>query len=120
MMTVEQLAKIAHEANRAYCETLGDTSQPRWEDAPDWQQESARMGVVFHLEHPEASASASHESWLAQKEKEGWVWGETKNPEKKEHPCCVPYEKLPEEQQIKDYLFRGIVHAISDTFTVRI
>ena len=31
---------------------------------------------------------------------------------KKEHPCFVPYEELPTEQKAKDFLFRGVVHAL--------
>lgn len=41
MMTVEQIvrvAHVAHEVNRAYCQSLGDNSQPTWEDAPHWQR----------------------------------------------------------------------------------
>ena len=34
--------------NRAYCLALGDTSQPAWDEAPDWQQSSARSGVTGH------------------------------------------------------------------------
>jgi hypothetical protein len=29
-MTAIQIAQIVHEANRAYCQTLGDDSQPLW------------------------------------------------------------------------------------------
>ena len=35
-MKVEQIAQVAHELNKAYCESLGDNSQPSWEDAPEW------------------------------------------------------------------------------------
>lgn len=48
-MNIEQIARIAHETNRVYCATLGDTSQPAWDDAPDWQRQSAIKGVEFHL-----------------------------------------------------------------------
>jgi len=27
------IAKVCHEANRAYCESIGDNSQLSWEDA---------------------------------------------------------------------------------------
>ncbi len=47
--------------NRAYCESLGDYSFGPWEDAPEWQKAANRAGVVFHLCHPEAPPSASHE-----------------------------------------------------------
>jgi hypothetical protein len=112
-MNIQEIAKITHEANRAYCQTLGDYSQMPWEDSPTWQRESAIMGVEFNIANPDAPASASHDSWLEQKRKDGWRLGPVKNAEAKEHPCFVPYEDLPEEQKAKDYLFKGIVAALS-------
>ena len=111
-----QIARVAHEVNRAYCQALGDDSQPAWEDAPQWQRDSALLGVKLHTENPNAGAQASHESWMSQKLTEGWEYGPTKDPEAKRHPCIVPFDALPVEQQAKDYLFRGVVHAVSSTF----
>lgn len=112
-MNIQEIAKICHDANRAYCQTIGDYSQLPWEDCPDWQRESAIKGVEFNVASPYAPASASHESWLEQKRMDGWRFGPVKNAEAKEHPCFVPYEDLPEEQRIKDYLFKGIAVALS-------
>jgi hypothetical protein len=112
-MDDRQVAKVAHEVNRAYCEALGDTSQPTWEDSPDWQRGSAILGVRFHRENAGASPEDAHNEWLKEKELDGWKWGEVKEPEKKLHPCCVPYSALPVEQRAKDYIFRGIVHALT-------
>jgi hypothetical protein len=111
-MKIEQIAEVAHETNRVYCETVGDFSQPSWHNAPEWQKQSATNGVEFHLDNPEAGCSASHENWLKEKYAEGWIYGEVKDPEKKEHPCCVPYTELPEEQRVKDALFVGVVRAL--------
>ena len=112
---VEQVARVAHEANRAYCESIGDNSQPKWEEAPDWQKRSATNGVLFHLKNlsmgSEPAPSASHDSWLKEKTEDGWKFGPVKNPETKDHPCFVPYEDLPFEQRMKDYLFSAIVSA---------
>lgn len=113
-MTIENVAQIAHELNKAYCESIGDNSQPTWENAPEWQKSSAINGVRFHLANPDASPSASHDSWLKQKTEEGWKYGEVKNPETKEHPCFVPYEQLPTEQKAKDYIFRQTVHSLKN------
>lgn len=109
-MTDEQIAKVCHEANRAYCEALGDHSQPTWENAADWQKTSALKGVQLHLsgEHP---PSASHESWMQEKLDTGWKYGPVKNPLIKEHPCMVPFDQLPIEQQRKDILFKNVVEA---------
>lgn len=112
-MQVEQIAKVCHEANRAYCENIGDNSQPTWENAPDWQKKSAVTGVQYHLDNPNSKPEDSHNSWLKEKEADGWKYGEVKNPETKEHPCYVPYEQLPVEQQKKDYLFLGVVRALA-------
>lgn len=116
-MIAEDIARVAHEVNRAYCEAIGDNSQPVWESAPDWQKQSTVVGVYFHLTNPNATPEASHEIWLAQKEAEGWKYGPVKNPEAKEHPCFVPYAELPENQKAKDYLFRGVVHALRHLVT---
>lgn len=110
---VETIARACHEVNRAYCAALGDLSQPTWEDAPDWQKNSARAGVTMHLANPNAGPQASHESWMAQKQAEGWIFGAVKRPEAKEHPCMVPFDQLPPEQQAKDYIFRAVVHAMA-------
>ena len=113
-MTVEQIAQVAHEVNKAYCEAIGDNSQTSWEDAPAWQKESAVLGVMFHVENPDAGPDASHNSWMKQKVDTGWVYGEEKNPEAKTHPCIVPFEELPLGQQVKDFLFRQVVHSLKD------
>lgn len=107
----EVIARACHEVNRAYCEALGDHSQPSWEDAPAWQRESARMGVDLHM-MGDFGPEASHISWMKQKVDDGWVYGPEKNPEKKEHPCLVPFDQLPREQQAKDFIFRAVVHAL--------
>jgi RyR domain. len=54
-----------------------------------------------------------HQNWLDQKKKDGWVYGKTKDAEKKTHPCMVPYSDLPKEQQVKDHLFHAIVSILT-------
>jgi hypothetical protein len=108
------IAKVAHEINKSYCESIGDMTQPTWEDAPEWQKSSAIKGVDFHLANPDATSEQSHESCLKQKTEEGWKYGEVKNPETKEHPCFRPYNELPEAQRSKDYLFRQVIHSLKE------
>jgi hypothetical protein len=111
-MKVEQIAEICHEANRVYCKSIGDSSQPTWADAPDWQKKSAITGVKYHMENPNSLPEDSHNSWLREKEVDGWSYGDVKDSVAKTHPCFVPYAELPVEQQKKDYLFLGIVRAL--------
>ncbi len=117
--TVRDIAKVCHEANRAFCKTLGDNSQPSWDEASDWHRSSAIGGASYHLCELEAgrdpSPSDSHDNWLAVKEMEGWVYGEEKDPVAKTHPCFLPYSELPASQKQKDYIFGAIVKSFFDS-----
>lgn len=97
--------------NAAYCRSIGDMSQPDWLNAPEWQKQSAINGVRFHINNPDKGAESSHESWYAEKEAAGWSFGPVKDPTHKRHPCFVAYKELPAEQQVKDHIFRSVVHA---------
>jgi hypothetical protein len=66
------------------------------------------------MSNPDATPENSHEEWLKVKAFDGWVYGETKDPEKKIHPCMKPYRELPRDQRVKDYLFRAVVHSLRD------
>lgn len=105
-------AEAAHEANRLLCLALGDDSQPHWDDAPVWQRASAVAGVEQIWNDPSTTPEQSHANWLAVKEADGWVYGETKDPEAKTHPCMVPYDQLPEPQKLKDAMFGRVVRGV--------
>jgi len=108
------IGRIAHEVNRGYCHAIGDHSQVGWEDAPQWQIDAAIEQVRLTLANPKAGPEVSHETWMAQKIAEGWKWGEEKRPSLKLHPCIMPFDKLPVEQQAKDFIFRAVVLAIAN------
>ena len=107
------IAQECHETNRTYCKMIGDDSQVAWEDAPEWQRQSAINGVKYALEHPDVTPDKMHENWRREKLKDGWAWGPVKDPESKLHPCIVSYGDLPIEQQIKDWLFLTTVRRLS-------
>jgi hypothetical protein len=112
-MITEQIAKVCHEANRAYCQTQGDDTQSAWESAPAWQKESAIKGAQYARLNPEAAPQDQHDAWCQTKLAEGWRFGAVKDPAAKTHPCLVPYGELPVAQRRKDALFRAIVSALS-------
>ena len=113
MSNIIHIAMVCHEANRAYCITEGDHSQPLWPEATDWQIHSAIDGVEHALKYPEAGPEDSHQNWWAVKIADGWKYGEVKDPVAKTHPCMVPYDQLPEFQRKKDALFLAIVRALA-------
>lgn len=111
-MTIEQIAKVAHEANRAYCQTQKDYTQKPWDLAPEWIKESARDGVRFCQVDPSITPEHIHQQWCANRVKAGWVYGAVKDWKKKVHPCLVPYAELSVEQHRKDWLFVAVVMAL--------
>lgn len=108
-MTIEEIARLCHHANKAICEAAGDMSQVGWEQAAAWQRESAIAGVKWALAHPDASPGEQHAAWLAHKLADGWRLGPVKDAEAKVHPAMVPFEALPLQERMKDHVFRAVV-----------
>lgn len=50
----------------------------------------------------EAIAKNVHEVWSANRMADGWTYGPVRDDAKKETPCLVPYEDLPEEEKAYD------------------
>lgn len=50
----------------------------------------------------ELIAKNTHEVWSKNRIKDGWVYGESRDDEKKQHPCLIPYEELPEAEKEYD------------------
>jgi hypothetical protein len=111
MPSTEQIARVCHEANRGWCEANGDFSQVPWDAVALWQRESALVGVMVALSG--TTPQEQHQAWLEARIDDGWAWGKVKDPELKLHPCLVPYDALPPEQQPKDALFIAIVEALN-------
>lgn len=109
--TFEGIAKICHNANKAFCEYLGDNSQVDWEIASQEQKSSAINGVVLALAR-DLTPEQMHSEWKEFKVKQGWTYGPIKSEKDKVHPCIVPYDQLPQEQKFKDILFLAIVNSM--------
>ena len=92
-MTPVDIARVAHEVNRAYC--------------------ADQSGVRAILADPTTTPEQSHEGWTVVKVADGWVYGPVKDADAKTHPCLVPYSELPPEQRAKDAIFGGVVRALS-------
>lgn len=50
----------------------------------------------------ESLARNVHEVWAANRIAEGWTYGPVRDDDKKETPCLVPYEDLPEIEKAYD------------------
>lgn len=111
MLTVEQIAEVCHEANRALQRQTGEVVNFPWENTSEAMRNSVIDGVrgVIAGNTPEES----HANWCDYKAAEGWTYGEAKDFAAKTHPCMVHYASLPPEQRVKDSLFGAIVKALT-------
>lgn len=50
----------------------------------------------------EQMAKNVHEVWAQTRMEQGWTYGEQRDDTKKQHPCLVAYEELPEEEKEYD------------------
>ena len=50
----------------------------------------------------EQMAKNVHEVWAQSRLEQGWVYGEQRSDELKQHPCLVAYEELPEVEKAYD------------------
>ena len=69
-----RIARACHEANRALCASFGDHSQLPWDQAEQWQRDSAIAGVKFRLENPDAGDDCQHSAWMKDKIDNGWKY----------------------------------------------
>ncbi len=115
-MTDEQIlhiAKVCHEAHRAWCAAHGDHAHKPWDEAEEYQREGTLWGVRWVLDFPDASDEDHHDDWWVEKQKQGWTYGPVRDSIAKTHPGMVPYSEMPEYQRKKKPLFRAIVMALS-------
>jgi len=108
-----KIARVMHEAVRAWQKENGQEPAPPWSRAPQWMKTASYDGVVWRVNNPNAKASAQHDQWLSQKKKEGWKFGRVKDGVKKTHPLMVPYAKLPEFERRKDALVGAVVDSLT-------
>jgi hypothetical protein len=54
------------------------------------------------LELTEVLARHSHDVWAQRRLEEGWRYGAHRDDSRKEHPCLVPYQDLPESEKQYD------------------
>lgn len=68
----------------------------------------------------ESIAKNVHEVWSKNRMDEGWTYGPVRNDEKKETPCLVPYEELPEIEKAydRDTAFNTLKYIVSLGFKI--
>jgi hypothetical protein len=99
MNKIEFIANIRHIGWVTYQIAAG---QPYNEQINKDQYESLVDGIKFALDNPNITPEENHNNWMKMKVKQGWVYGEIKDFDKKTHPDLIPFNELPAIEQRKD------------------
>lgn len=104
-----QICRIVHATNIALQAVDGDEmpSEP-WDSWP--RQATTLAGVLRVLNG--LTAKENHENWVAEMTARGWQLG-AKDPDKKLHPCLVPWEELPAAYRRRARVFEALVNELS-------
>lgn len=108
-----QIAKIAYEVNRTYCSAIGDFISKPWGTVKPDIKATCINRVESCRANKDITPEESHINWMGHKLQNGWVYGESKDEEKKIHPNLVPYRDLPVQQKAKYSIFKGLVNQLS-------
>jgi len=109
---VELIAKIAHNMNKAYCESIGDNSQVSWFEADEHIKNLTISGVESIMSNYHITPEELHGNWVKYKKKAGYNFGKVKDVVKKTHPDILPFNELQQEQKNKYYLFIAVVRQL--------
>lgn len=75
---------------------MNDTYKPTPIDTSDVELSPEILALTEKL------AENTHDVWAEGRIKQGWQYGETRDDEKKLHPCLIPYSDLPESEKEYD------------------
>lgn len=110
--SLEEIARVCHEANRAMQRNLNEPGRSMlWDLESDFVKENTINGVrLIRLGY---SKEEMHAEWCERMQEGGWKWGPVKDRLKLEHPCLVAYRDLPSTQRHKTEVIRAIVVTLS-------
>jgi hypothetical protein len=110
---IAKIARVMHEAVRAWQKANGEKLAPSWSRAPKWMKEASIASVEWRMENPHAPTSAQHDQWMDKKKADGWKHGHKKSPMRKTHPMMAPYDDLPEVEKRKDALVNAVIDSLT-------
>ena len=92
------LMKMADALSREY--NLNSPFATLFNDEPSSSTDEDLPPELLPLK--ELMAENVHNVWMDTRKQQGWKYGPKRNDATKEHPCMVPYDKLPEEEKEHD------------------
>lgn len=109
-VNIDLICITLHGAIKAFGMYNGDFSLGSWEYERPSIKDTTRRIVEHFMDNPLMTAWDLHDYWMRMFIEDGWKYGEIKDFHLKTSPRLVPYEKLSENEKLKDYIVLGIIH----------
>ncbi len=109
----QRVARVTHEAVRAWQAANNQPAAPPWSRAPAWMKAATLEAVHWNTSGEPSTPASRHRQWMNEKKKAGWNYGRTKDAKKKTHPLMVAYAKLPEVERRKDALVSAVIESLT-------
>lgn len=109
----QRIARVTHEAVRAWQTANGQKPAPAWARAPAWMKTSTLEAVYWNTGKDQPTPAARHRQWMQEKLQAGWKLGKRKDARLKTHPLMVPYSQLPEVERRKDALVSAVIASLA-------
>jgi hypothetical protein len=109
---ISKIAKVCHQAEKSFAESLGDNSMVNWEESSLKIKEDTESKVISVINKENVLAEDLHIQWLDERIEEGWSYGSSIDYKKKTHPNMLPFSELEEYERKKYFLFVSIVKSL--------
>lgn len=113
MSSYKDIAKQVHNIEKNYLLSIGKKALT-WEDAGPVIQDLRITIVTVIMENNIPTPEYNHQVWKNTKIRDGWVYGEEINFEKKTHSFITEYENLDREHKVKDAILFSVIDAYRD------
>ena len=104
-----RVAMEAHKANNELRITNGEESLGSFTDQPLDIVTINMESIYAALHNPNLTAKDMHDTWMDNKAKDGWVYGDVKDADAKTHPLMIPFEQMNDIDKMKDQIFIDVV-----------
>ncbi len=109
--TINFICKLCHDANNELMVANGETPCGDWDTLDDHLKQMTRDSVSVIIDNPSITAEDIHNTWMDNKRRDGWVYGATKDANKKTHPLMIPFADMNAIDKSKDQSFIDIVNS---------
>lgn len=113
MVDYYSVARVAYEADRAFCESNFIFTNENWHDAPIWKKNIIATSVKDILYQPLMPPMEIHGRLVERLTREGWVYGDKESIEGKTHPMIQDYGEIGDLHKTRFLLFSYIVLALT-------